>query len=387
MTDASAPHIAHIAAPDDALAGSLLTINLGALAANYSLLADKSGKADCAAVIKGDAYGTGLEQASKALWQAGCRTFFVAHPREGERARSVLPSATLYVLNGFVSGGSERELAFCRTHALRPVLGSYEELEQWDAFCKQSGELLPAALHFDTGMNRLGFSPKAAYTLAERWKSTAPAFTPSLIMSHLACADEPAHPLNARQLDQFRSIRALFPDIPASFANSAGIFLGPDYHFDLTRPGIALYGGLVIGDHPNPMAVVASLKARILAVRPVPAGWSVSYGAREVTKRDSRLATLCVGYADGYFRAAGSTDQRKGAKVWIKGFEAPIIGRVTMDLVVVDVTDIPEEIVKRGDWVEMFGPNIPVDQVAASAGTIDYELLTSLGLRAHRIYQ
>ena len=386
MPNTTSPHISFLSAPDESVAGSLLTIDLVALADNYRLLAEQSGSANCAGVIKADAYGTGLEQSAHALWDAGCRTFFVAHPQEGARARAILPDAIIYVLNGLVGDSSKACADYYNKHALRPVLGSYEEIDLWQDYCDSKATPLPCALHFDTGMNRLGLSPKAAYKLAERWKEKPPAFIPCLIMSHLACADTPQHPMNSAQLERFRAIRGCFPDIPASLANSAGIFLGPDYHFDLTRPGIALYGGQPIGDRPNPMQVVATMQGRLLSIRSVPKGWSVSYGANEVTKRDSRLATLCVGYADGYLRAGGSSDERKGAKVWIAGCEAPIIGRVTMDLIIIDITDIPESVVSRGQWVEMFGSHIPIDDVATEAGTISYEMLTSLGLRAHRRY-
>lgn len=378
------PHIAHASAPDESVAGSILTINLAALANNYRYLASKSDSAQCAAVIKADAYGIGLENAALTLWEAGCRIFFVALPQEGARTRAVLPEATIYVLNGLMSTDGA---VFYQQKRLRPALGSLEDIEIWDHFCRTTGGDLPCALHFDTGMNRLGMSRKAAHTLAQNCQQRAYAFTPSLIMSHLACADEPLHPLNSEQLDRFRTIRTLFPDVPASFANSGGIFLGPDYHFDLMRPGIALYGAKAVDNTPNPMQVVATLRSRILSMRNVPKGASISYGASRVTKRDSRIATLCVGYADGYLRAGGSTDTIEGAKVWLVGHEAPIFGRVTMDLIMVDVTDIPAELIQPGMMVEMFGPNIAIDDVATAAGTIGYELLTSLGTRALRRYQ
>lgn len=379
-------HIAFTAAPSEATAGSLLTIDLAALAANYRFLASQTDHAECSAVIKADAYGTGLEQAAIALSEAGCRVFFVAHPREGERVRTQLPDATIYVLNGLVGDHSDEALGYICAHSLRPVLGSYEEIDLWQAYCERLGLKMPCALHFDTGMNRMGLSLKAAHTLSERWASTPPNFEVTLIMSHLACADEPNHPLNKDQLERFRAMRACFPTIPASLANSAGIFLGSDFHFDLLRPGIALYGGQAVNKAPNPMQAVATLESRILSTRKVPKGWSVSYGACEVTKRESRLATLCIGYADGYLRAAGSSDESKGASVWIAGHRAPIFGRVTMDLTIIDITDIPEELTEPGTLVEMFGPNIAVDDVAAHAGTIGYEILTSLGLRAYRRY-
>ncbi|SNY93846.1 alanine racemase [Cohaesibacter sp. ES.047] len=381
-----APHVKHLSAGDAAIAGSLLTIDLGALEINYADLVEKSGEAECSAVIKADAYGTGLEEAAKTLWQAGCRTFFVAHPQEGARARSTLPDATLYALNGLVGDDTDATMSYYHTHRVRPVLGCYEEIDLWSRYCRSIGEALPCGLHFDTGMNRLGLSKKAAHKLSDAWTTQPPPFTPTLIMSHLACADDPHHPLNSTLLDRFRAIRALFPDIPASLANSAGVFLGPDYHFDLTRPGIALYGGLATSNRPNPMQTVVTLNSRVLSTRHVPKGQSVSYGASEVTKRDSRLAIINMGYADGYLRTGSSSDKRKGARVYIEGYEAPIIGRVTMDLTIIDVTDIPEDAVKRGSWVELFGPHMPIDEVAAIAGTIGYELLTSLGLRSLRRY-
>ena len=381
------PHVAHLSAADENIAGSILTIDLGALASNYSLLREKSGNAECAAVIKADGYGIGLEQAAVQLWQTGCRTFFVAHPQEGARARAILPEAVIYVLNGLVGDNSIETADYYNSHDLRPVLGCYEEIDLWQTYCADRYKPLPCALHFDTGMNRLGLSQKAAFELSKRWGETSPAFEIALVMSHLACADEPQHPLNSQQLDRFRAIKSCFPDIPASLANSGGIFLGPDYHFELTRPGIALYGGQAIGNRTNPMQPVATLQSRILSTRTVPKGWSVSYGASEVTKRDSRLATICIGYADGYLRSASSNDARKGAHMWLDGFKAPIVGRVTMDLVIIDVTDIPEEIAKRGALVQVFGNKIPIDDVAAIAGTIGYELMTSLGLRALRRYQ
>ncbi len=371
-----------VAAPNEAASGSDLAINLTALEENYTFLASQSSSAQCAAVIKADGYGIGLEHAAKSLSKAGCDIFFVALPQEGIRARSVLPDATIYVLNGLFGPDCA---AIYDQNNLRPVIGSLAELEDWQSYCQSQSKALPCALHFDTGMNRLGMGIKHAEKIATE-TDLSDACEIVLIMSHLACADEPMHALNSQQLDHFRAIRALFPEIPASFANSAGIFLGPDYHFDLLRPGIALYGGQAVGDHPNPMQPVATLKSRILDIRYVPQGQSISYGAAQVTKRESRIGILSVGYADGYLRAAGSTDSHSGAHVWLDGYSIPIFGRVTMDLIMVDLTDLPVGLAKRGMWVELFGPNIPIDDVAASAGTISYELLTSLSKRALRRY-
>ena len=240
-----------------------------------------------------------------------------------------------------------------------------------------------AAVHVDTGMNRLGLSLHEALDL-RRDEALLATLAPDLIISHLACADTPDHPMNRRQLALFSEVRAQFPDLPASLANSAGVFLGPDYHFDLVRPGIALYGGVAVQGITNPMRAVATLEARVLAVREAEEGETVGYGATQSLKVPTRLATLSAGYADGYHRLAGGSDERPGARVWVRGQRAPLVGRVSMDLITIDVTDIPG--VARGDWVELFGRHIAVDDVARQAGTIGYELLTNLGRRYQRVY-
>lgn len=361
----------------DSLAGAVLTVDLVALASNWRTLRDIAAGAECAAVVKADGYGTGLEPSGTALWQAGARTFFVAHPDEGRRLRAVLPEATIYVLNGLPPGAAPA----LADAVLRPVLGSLAEIEEWAGFCRGRAPL-PAALHVDTGMNRLGLAAGEAETLVERGDLLT-AFSPALIMSHLACADMPDHPLNRLQLERFRQFRALFPGLPASLANSAGILAGPAYHFDLVRPGIALYGAESVERRP-PLAPVATLAARVIQVRDAQAGETVGYGATRSLAHDSRIAILSIGYADGYLRAAGSADWRQGASVAFSGRRAPLLGRVSMDLVAVDVTDIPR--VERGEHAEMFGPTILVDEVARAAGTIGYELLTGLGSRYARHY-
>ncbi len=368
--------------PDDTaerLAGGRLTIDLGALAANWRDLAARAEGAVAAAVVKGDGYGIGLEPAARALSEAGCDTFFVALPDEGLRLRRVLPEATVYVLGGLLEGDA-------RVYAdadLRPVLSSLPEIDEWAAF-RQAGGKGAAALHVDTGMNRLGLTLAEAHALAAD-RSLVDALGLALVMSHLACADTPVHPLNRTQLAAFREARALFPGVPASLANSAGVFLGDDYRFDLVRPGIALYGGAAVADVPNPMRPVVTLEARILQVRDARPGETVGYGATETLGRASRLAILAAGYADGYPRHAGSTDARPGARAFLRGRSAPLVGRVSMDLIAIDVTEVPGA--RRGDWAELFGPNIPVDEVAERAGTIGYELLTRLGHRYHRTYR
>ncbi|MCX5493179.1 alanine racemase [Kaistia dalseonensis] len=359
------------------IAGGRLTVDLGALADNWRVLAQRAGGAETGAAVKGNAYGIGLEPAVVALAAAGCRTFFVALPAEGLRLRAALPEATIYVLNGLAEG-SAHTLA---DKDLRPVLGSLAEIEEWAAYRAGGGRGL-AALHVDTGMNRLGLTLDQAGALAQLPES-ARSLGLSLVMSHLACADTPDHPLNARQLGHFGAVAALFPDVPASLAHSAGIHLGSDYHFNLVRPGIALYGGAFMRDEA-PLRTVITVETRIIQVRVVPEGETVGYGATQTTRRTSRIGILSTGYADGYLRAASSSDLRPGASVFVHGKSAPLFGRVSMDLMAIDLTDIPDA--ARGDFVELFGPNIAIDTVAASAGTIGYEFMTSLGDRYERHY-
>ncbi len=356
-----------------------MTVDLVALAANWKALADHvaGGGHATAAVIKGDGYGTGLEEAGRTLAAAGCTTFFVAVPDEGRRLRAVLPDAVIYVLNGLIGGAD----AYARFD-IRPVIGSWAEIEEWTAFRKAGGKT-GAAVHVDTGMNRLGLTLHEALDLSRDARLRA-TLAPDLVISHLACADTPDNPMNRRQLALFGEVRAQFPDLPASLANSAGVFLGTDYHFDLVRPGIALYGGVAVQGVTNPMRAVVTLEARVLSVREAEPGETVGYGATLSLKQPARLAVLSVGYADGYHRLAGGSDAHAGAQAWVRGQRAPLAGRVSMDLITIDVTNIPG--VVRGDWVELFGRHIPVDEVARHAGTIGYELLTNLGHRYQRVY-
>jgi len=358
-------------------AAGRLAIDLGALADNWRAMAGRAEGAFTAAVVKGDAYGIGIPFAVSALAAAGCGTFFVALPEEGLRVRAVAPAAIVYVLGGLIGDAADYVAA-----DLRPVLNSVPEIEEWAAV-RGAGATTSAALHVDTGMNRLGVSLDACRALAAR-PGVAEGLGLALLMSHLACADSPGHPLNRRQLAAFLEARSTLPDLPASLANSAGVFLGGDYRFDLVRPGIALYGGRAVNDGANPMRPVVTLEARILQVRDVPAGGTVGYGAAETLSRDSRIAVVGVGYADGYVRGAGAADGRPGASAFVRGQRVPLAGRVSMDLLALDVTDVPD--VRRGDWAELFGANIAVDDVAAHAGTIGYEYLTGLGARYARTY-
>lgn len=358
-----------------------LRVDLAALAANYSAMAGLAPHTNCAAVVKADAYGTGLEPALGAFSDAGCNTFFVATPEEGLRARAKLPKAVIYVLDGLLTGNAW-EMAEA---GLRPVLGCLEEIEEWTDGVARGGKAAPSALHVDTGMNRLGLMPEDVARLAAQ-DDQLDALNTTLVMSHLACADEPQHPMNDQQLMLFERLRHKLPAAPASLANSAGMFLGRFYHFDVCRPGIALYGGEAVGGAPNPMQQVVTAEARILQVRDVKAG-SVGYGAAYHCRGPRRIATLGAGYADGIFRHLGRSDGAPEAGcVHIGGQKAPVVGRISMDLITVDVTGFDEAQARRGVWAELIGPNQPVDAVARRAGTIGYEVLTSLGKRYSRVY-
>jgi alanine racemase len=357
---------------------AVLTIDLAAIAANYRLLAAKAAPAECAGVVKADAYGLGVAKVAPALWQAGCRTFFVAMLAEGLLLRGVLPDAGIYVLAG-LHGADPAEFIAAD---LRPILVSRREVDSWLAAAGDKAKAR-AGLHLDTGMARLGMPADELDALIAEG-STLQRLRPSLVMSHFACADTPEHPLNREQPRRFREALArlaLPPDAARSIAASSGIFLGPDQALDLVRPGAALYGIAPVADQPNPMRQVVRLRAKILQVRRVDAGSTVGYGATHRFARQARLATMGVGYADGFMRALSN---RGGAYVGDR--RAPVVGRVSMDLLTIDTSDIPEEQAQPGSWVDLIGPHNPVDTVAAEAGTIGYEILTSLGRRYVRRY-
>ena len=367
--------------PPAAQAGGTLTIDLGAIEANWRALGRRAMPAECAAVIKADAYGCGLEKVAAHLAKAGCRTFFVADLDEARRVRAVASEPAIYVLNGIMTGSAA---AYPDIRA-RPVIGSMVELAEWDAFCAGQDWHGGAALHVDTGMNRLGISVSDAAALAPRIRAENHGIT--LLMSHLASSELPEHPLNALQISVFREVRILYRGIPSSLANSSGIFLGASAHCDLVRPGVALYGVNPIPGQSNPMRAVIDLQARIAQVRIVPRGETVGYDGAWTAKRTTRIAVAAVGYADGYPRAASASDEAPGGAAIVAGKRCPFAGRVSMDLIAIDVTDLPEGAVRRGDFATLIGDEITVDAVAGAAGTIGYEVLTSLGRRYHRVYR
>ena len=288
-------------------------------------------------------------------------------------------AATIYVLNGLLPGTAP---AYADAN-LRPAIGSDAELDEWTAFRAASGWKGCAALHLDSGMNRLGFPFAEASALAHRLPKHHGI---ALVMSHFACSEED-HPLNTIQIKRFAAVRAAFPGIAGSLANSSGIFLGPRAHHDLVRPGVALYGANPTPGRPNPMRPVVSLQGRIVQTRDVASGATVGYSATWTAKRATRLAIVSVGYADGFLRAASASDKRPGAEAIVAGQRCPLAGRVSMDLIALDVTDVAAERAKRGGLVTLLGEGIGVDDLADRAGTIGYEVLTSLGRRYRRIYR
>ena len=369
MTD-----IAGEPAPRHHAHGAVLTIDLAALASNYELLRRRVAPASCAAVVKADAYGLGAGRVGPALFAAGCRDFFVAHLDEGILLRQHLPaSASIYVMHGVFAGGEPD----CLAHDLVPVLNSPPQLARWGALA--TAERRPAAIQLDTGMARFGFAERDLPAIP-------PALRLDLVMSHLACADEPDHPANAAQLAAFGRMRARLPPARASLVASSGIFLAPDrrygsFHHDLARPGAALYGvapqpGRAFGLRP-----VIRLDAKVVQLRRVEAGTPIGYGHTARTAHPATLATIAVGYADGYLRSGSN----RGA-AWFADTPLPIMGRVSMDSIVLDASALPPGALREGSLVELIGPHRDVDAVARDAGTIGYEVLTSLGQRYARRY-
>lgn len=359
------------------IACGILTIDLAALARNYQVLQARLAPAVAAAVVKADAYGLGADRIAPVLYDAGCRDFFVAHLGEALKLRPILrEDARLFVLNGLLP---EAE-ALCADAGIIPVLNGHEQAERWMGEARRRGRRLPALLQFDTGMSRLGLSAEEATALASH-ESFQDWVEVRLVMSHLACADEPDNAQNRDQLDAMRRLAALFPEAQQCFANSGGIFLGSDYHGALARPGIVLYGGAPMVERANALEPVVRLDLRVVQTRTVAAGARVGYGGTYVTTGTARLATLAAGYADGIPRHLSGT----GA-VYFDGVRLPITGRVSMDSIIVDISALPPDTLRLGSLVEMIGPHQTLEDIAEAAGTISYEILTCLGQRYHRDY-
>jgi alanine racemase len=374
-----------------ATSGGRIVVDLGALVENYRLIARQAAPARTAAVVKADAYGLGAARVAPALAEAGCRDFFVALLQEALALEPLLPAeAAIYVLNGLAVGDE----ALCAETRVRPVLNSLAQARRWADAARDLGRTLgrplPAAVQIDSGMSRFGLSADEVEAL-----TADPAFREAvdvrLLMTHLACAGAPEAASNRAQLAAFRDLAGRFEGRPAlSIANSAGSFLGPEFHGDLVRPGIALYGAATSPGQAGLLRPVVRLEARVAQVRHIPAGAGVGYDLAFTAERPSRIATLAVGYADGWPRRLGGPSG-KGAAAWFQGHRLPIVGRVSMDSMAVDATDLPPDALApdalaEGDYVELIGPNAPLETVAEQADTIPYEILTGLGARLSRTY-
>eukprot|EP01037_Dinobryon_pediforme_P014979 gene14979-15118_t len=347
--------------------GGVLTIDLGAIRRNHALLRSRAGAAECGAVVKADGYGLGAVAVAQALFAEGCRMFFTAHVAEAIALRPSLPAeAWIVVLHGPPPGTA----ASFVQHGVVPVLNSASQVIEWSALAARLGRRLSAWLQVDTGMSRFGLAEEELDGLS------LDGIEIETVMSHLACADTPEHPANAAQLESFTRLRRRFPAAMASFAASSGIFLGPDYLFDIVRPGAALYGVNPVPGAPNPLEPAIRLQGRVMQVRTVKRGTAIGYGHTVKARRAMRLATVAVGYADGFLRSTG----RSGG-AWRGDRFLPLMGRVSMDSIILDAGDVA---LAAGDLVDLIGPRQTVDAVGLASGTIGYEILTSLGHRFER---
>ncbi len=359
-------------------ASGYLTIDLAALARNYERLTAEVAPARAAAVVKADAYGLGIDRVAPALYARGCRDFFVAQFEEAIRLRPLIAAdARVFVLNGLQPGNEKT----CAQDGIVPVINSLEQWRQWAATARALARKLPAVLQFDTGMSRLGIPPEDRAVLAGLMEAED-GIEVMFVMSHLACADDSDSSQNPRQLAEMDRISAAHPQFPVCFANSGAVFLGKAYHGALARPGIALYGGAPTAGRPNPMEAVVNLQVAVVQTRTIPAGVGVGYGAAHIAIGEMRLATIAAGYADGLPRSLSG----RGA-AYCDGVRLPIVGRVSMDSITIDISALPEGRLKLGSLVEVLGPNQTLEDVARDAGTISYEILTGLGHRYRRQYR
>jgi alanine racemase len=363
-------------------AGAHLTVDLAALAENWRILKSRAAATcDMGAVVKADAYGLGLEPVARTLQAAGCKTFYVAHLDEGLGLRAILGAGPRVIVMHGPNPGTERDFAAQR---LIPVLSTPGQIKAWSSFATANDVLMESLVQVDTGMNRLGLTP-AEFTALMNQPDGFAGLTPLALMSHLACADTPEHPLNQQQLERFMSalstFRLKFGDAKGSLANSSGVFLSPAYHLDFARPGCALYGVNPTPAKPNPMIPVVRLSAKILQVRRVDAASPVGYGATFQAPDGAKLATVSMGYADGLLRSWGA-----GGHAFVDDIRIPVAGRVSMDLTTFDVSNVPDSALAPGAVVDIIGTRQTVDDLARASGTIGYEILTALGRRYFRRY-
>ncbi len=359
-----------------------LVVDLGALQDNFRSLAARAPGAECAGVVKANAYGLGVEPVASALARAGARTFFTGFTAEAVGLRALLPDADIFVLSPSI----ESDAAVLLRENLMPCLYDRAGVAAWSALGAARGAPVPAAIHVETGINRLGMSEAEARALAREWKPGG-WLDLRLVMSHLASGDEPNAPTNRVQLERFRALRALFPQVPASLANSAGVLLGPEYHFDLLRPGISVFGHdphyLDTAPRVRP---VATFEARLAQVKRLRAGETIGYGETFTCPHAMRVGVVLAGYADGLPRALSATEGEAPLRVALGRHRVPVLGRVSMDMTVVDLGEVPEEESLPGTMVEMYGTRVSIESISERAGTIPNEILTSVGRRVPRVY-
>lgn len=373
-----APQLSPASQSSGSTAAGTLAINLKAFTDNYGILCGQvSPNTIVSSVVKANAYGLGVEEMAPALFAKGCRIFFVATTQEALCLRALLPQAEIFILCALIDKAGEEYIH----HNIHPVLNSLHDLALWRHLARKHNRTLAAALHIDTGMNRLGLEEAEVQTLMQD-AALLSGLDIQLVMSHLISADESGSPLNQQQCDKFKSFISYFPNARKSLANSSGIFRGTDYHFDMVRPGMALYGLNPTPETKNPMNPVVTLEARILQIRHVKAKETIGYNATYSFKGPSLTATVGLGYADGFCRVHSN----KSFLYW-QGIACPVVGRVSMDLVTVDLSHLRGMLPQTGDYLEVIGPHQSADELAQSAGTIGYEILTSLGQRYHRIYR
>ena len=360
------------------ISNSFLEINIDSIIHNYQLINNKVGNTECAAVLKADAYGMGASVIAKALDKAGCSTFFVATIDEGIELRACFSKNEnqIAVLSGLLEGSED----IFYSNKLTPVLNDTEQIKKWAIYNKQKKISAPSILHIDTGMNRLGLTINELYDIIKK-PTELKELHVEWIMSHLACGDQPCDMMNEKQLSVFLNAKKEFPNVKASLANSAGVFLGQSYHLDMVRPGIALYGSGSGSMHSKPLKQVIKLYSRILQIRTLSTGASVGYGASYRVSEATRVATVGLGYADGYLRSLSNCSW-----VFFNGLRLPVIGRISMDYITIDITQIASEKIKTGDFIEIIGDKFTLDDLATVANTVPHELLTRLGTRHHRIY-
>ena len=361
------------------ISNSFLEINIDSIIHNYQLINNKVGNTECAAVLKADAYGMGASVVAKALDKVGCSTFFVATIDEGIELRACFSKNEnqIAVLSGLLEGSED----IFYSNKLTPVLNDTEQIKKWAIYNKQKKISAPSILHVDTGMNRLGLTINELYDIIKN-PTELKELHVEWIMSHLACGDQPRDIMNEKQLSVFLNAKKEFPNVKASLANSAGVFLGQSYHLDMVRPGIALYGSGSGSIPSKPLKQVIKLYSRILQIRTLSTGASVGYGASYRVSEATRVATVGLGYADGYLRSLSNCSW-----VFFNGLRLPVIGRISMDYITIDITQIASEKIKTGDFIEIIGDKFTLDDLATVANTVPHELLTRLGTRHHRIYR